>query len=616
MFRPLIAVLNTNQQHFADESINIEECSKPVEMPLDLVVPIIDGRVLEQKKRSREIEHQERARKQMEKVQLKEEAENTKRKLEQEKRSADEERKKAEKFESEKNALKKKSEGEVKQVEIKKEEPVPLSRKSKKAQKYNNKKSADAVKKSPDIKEEPPKVVEKEPSPIVEIQKAEEVESKEIIEEIVIPPPEPVESLTEVMEKVDLNIEEVIMEVPVVEENLRLSVELPLDERKIECMDLPSTVEVVEKIVTETPLEQPPVVEAWPDIIAPKPEPEKVSKKFKKGKKKFHEQQASKSDESPIDDFPPLEMPSLSPIDIEVQRETDKSAILKISMHESIDDDDIQIIPHEESVVIHENSPDLPKTENKDESDGFVKNVDFYDIDDELPPLEPFTFEGDEKCEDEEKCDEDEEYLQKQEMKSKMSKLLKDTNMVFAMCSSLKELSEGEASLSSSSHIQRSTSSSLTTNTTTATFASASSNAVGEGHDSDYKSLDLELEETAAVQEQLEFKLPPPPLTTCQLEKEDPEDISSFEATSSETDADDSSKKLTVTEKFVREDDEELRPLLDTSITSLSSPVDATTILTTEANATSTLPETNQKSQTITTNTSNNGKRKNKKKKR
>jgi hypothetical protein len=290
----------------------------------------------------------------------------------------------------------------------------------------------------------------------------------------------------------------------------------------------------------------------------------------------------------------------LPKIEIEDHREANKNAIMKISMHETIGDDDIQIIPHEDIVEIRESSPEPIKEEK------FIKNDDFYDIDDELPALEPFTFEGDEKVDDE-------EYLQKQEMKSKMSKLLKDTNMVFAMCSSLKELGEGESSLSSSSHIQRSTSSSLTTNTTTATFASASSNADREGHDSDYKSLDLDLEESS--ENITEFKVPqPPPID--ESEKEDPEDISSFEATSSETDADSDSKK-NFADKFKREDDEELRPLLETSITSLSSPVDATTtITTTEANATSTLPELNQKSQTTTTNTSNNGKRKNKKKRR
>ena len=100
------------------------------------------------------------------------------------------------------------------------------------------------------------------------------------------------------------------------------------------------------------------------------------------------------------------------------------------------------------------------------------------------------------------------------------------------------------------------------------------------------------------------------------IEKEEAEDISSFEATSSETD--DSSKKMNIVEEFKREDDEELRPLLQTSVTSLStttSPLDATDIVTTEANETPTLPDTNQKSQVTTANSSN-GKRKNKKKRR
>lgn len=78
------------------------------------------------------------------------------------------------------------------------------------------------------------------------------------------------------------------MEVPVVEENLRLSVEFPL-EKKMESMDLRSAVEeIVEKIVIETPLEEPAVVEAKPEIIVPKQE---SSKKNKKVKKKAQKQQ-------------------------------------------------------------------------------------------------------------------------------------------------------------------------------------------------------------------------------------------------------------------------------------------------------------------------------------
>lgn len=616
MFRPLIAVMNVNQHHFADDSVDIDECSKPVEMPLELVVPVIDERVIEEKKRTREMEQQEKIQKQVTKEKMREEAE--RKKLEEAEQRKLEEIRKLEK----ENEMKKADE-EEKKLEIalkaqdeKKQEAPQQSRRNKKAQKYNNKK--ESVKKVEIKVEDPIKIIKddlvienpidetvkveviEEPQKVeeiaikeIEIQKAEEMQNKEMVEEITInTPTEPVDSLTEDLKKVDLNIEEISMEVPVVEENLRLSVELPLFEKDLESMDLPSAVEIVEDI------EQPAIVENKPEIITPKESDAKVSKKSKKTKKKVQEQ-SSKSDELFSNDFPPLELPTVKNED---DREANKDAIMKISMHETIGDEDIQIIPHEDTVEIRETSPEPLKEEK---SSNFNKNDDFYDIEDDLPPLEPFTFEGDDiKCEDE-------EYLQKQEMKSKMSKLLKDTNMVFAMCSSLKELSEGEASLSSSSHIQRSTSSSLTTNTTTATFASASSNAVGEGPDSDYKSLDFEMEE-AAADTVVEFKIPQAP------EKDEPEDISSFEATSSETDAEDSSKKTNLAETFKREDDEELRPLLETSLTSLSSPVDATTnITTTEANATSTLPEPNQKSQTTTTNTSNNnGKRKNKKKRR
>lgn len=85
-------------------------------------------------------------------------------------------------------------------------------------------------------------------------------------------------------------------------------------------------------------------------------------------------------------------------INIEDHREADKSTIMKISKHETIGDDDIQIVSLEESVEIKEEPSK-------------IKSDYFYDIDDDLPPLELFSFEG-----EEEKCD-DEEYLQKQEMK-------------------------------------------------------------------------------------------------------------------------------------------------------------------------------------------------------
>lgn len=601
MFRPFIAVLNTSNQHFTDESINIDECSKPVEMPLELVVPVIDERVIEEKKRYREIQQQDKIRKQTEKEnQQKKEAEERKIKQEEdeEKMRRKNELKKQIEEDEEKLALKRKEEEEKKALtDVKKDESLTQSKKNKKAQKYNNKKLVETItKKITDTKKEDTKIalVEKEQQQPLSVEVHKIAEEIQVVDEIM-------KEVDEIVEKADLNIEEISMEVPLVEETLRLSVELPMIEDKLKITDPPLETKVIEKFVVKTHLEEHPVVEIKPEIIVSDMLVQRevpLVKKFKKGKKQRFK----------LDDH----------------CEGDKDAIMKISNHEAIGDDEIQIIPIQGSVEISEKSSELKSEEQ------FIKNEDFYDIDDELPPLEPFdmNLEADiEKC--------DEEFSQKQEMKKKMSELLKDTNMVFAMCSSLKEIKEGEGSLNSSSQIQRSTSSSLTTNTTTtSTFASASSNVVGEGHDSDYKSIDLELEDAATHEPvEIEFKiplainlqLPPPPplpsLTSPQQEdkKDDPDDGSSFEATSSDTD--ESSKKSNVVTKFKRDDDEELRPLLDTSVTSLTSPVDArvSTNITTEANATSTLPDINQKSPATTTagnNNGNNGKRKNKKKKR
>jgi hypothetical protein len=422
---------------------------------------------------------------------------------------------------------------------------------------------------------------------------------------------------------------------------------------------------------------------------------QEVTKKNKKGKKqnKYQDKQTSsqkieettKSNVIAVEETLltsqlveiPLEKLSPPTLVVDDHESIDNDAIMKISMHKTIGDEEIEIIPLEENVTIQD-SPEKSSTSDVEvldavssESDEkpaskierFIKNEDFYDIDDELPPLEPlepfdshyddldddFSVEKNEN-QNEIDNDEDGEKSHKEEMIKKMSEMLKDTNMIFAMCSSLKDIKDDDEckSMSSSSHIQRSTSSSLTTNTTTATFASANSNQIGEGQDSDYKSLELEMEEatttttTASASNEIEescaeeFKVPamPAKAISVSIEKEDdPEDVSSFEATSSETDAtdDSTSKKSNTVAKFKPEDDEELRPLLlETSTTSLTMPSSSsssssgtlnnnTNTTTTEANITPTLPEINQKSQQATSNNNNNnsnGKRKNKKKRR
>lgn len=370
--------------------------------------------------------------------------------------------------------------------------------------------------------------------------------------------------------------------------------------------------------------------------VEPKAEPSKSkiiyeNKKNKKGKKweKIEVVQPTK-EEKPVEDFPPLGLPPPPPTMLEDDfKKNDENAIMKISMHEAIDDDDIQIVPHKSSVEV---SPETkkPETPVKSKKNGkknktVAKLNEFYDYDvnldlDDMPPLEPLPplepFDNFEeltiKDSPEPEClinllesPEDPEYESKQKMKQKISEILKETNLIFAMCSSLKEMKLDDSL--ASSMIQTSTSS-ITTATTTTTFATDSASSAimepQEGLDSDYKSLELEVDENfesaGSLKESSELEEMPDMQVL--LPPKDEEDISSFDTTSSD-DADDtnSSKKST---KINRDDDEELRPLITSvsSATSLSplsssqshsasakliSPIASPTIIT--------LPETNQK---------------------
>ncbi|KAL7029571.1 hypothetical protein ACKWTF_006290 [Chironomus riparius] len=753
MFRPVITVLNVSNK--MSEMVNVEECSKPVEVPLELVVPVIDERVLEEKKRKKEVEQKQKAQQQLEK---------------QEKLILESQKSKKVEKESVVVEVKKNTIENKKNTETKKEDFNGQTKKNKKAQKYN-KKSQDDEKKatetshvvkntiiSQQAKIEEVKVEEKVEEIKVEIEKnmdvslTREVEDKNIVlEESSEHEPvkisyeienEGIKEFCEAVTEPKIEIEIVKKEEEKINP-IELSAEIALNAVLDEELNAEiSNNEKLEVTIAEELFLKPVEVKAR----SPSPQPEKIEvkveelsfkfeekveekakeellvkksenpdkdawKRNKKGKKKnqlatkveaqkpiefpplasnfpsfkstFAEntktianiktQLTFEAIEEPSVNFPPLDtiklpspevtviqstvltklptpdFPDLPPLE-EYNKEIDQDAVMKISMHEIIGDEEIQIIPHEDTVEIHDSPQKLSsdieiieehfvlpiESEKVEIKETFIKNDDFYDdIDDELPPLEPLepfdaTYDGFIVKEEEEKAcyvEDNVEFKEKQEMKKKMSELLKDTNMVFAMCSSLKELKvdEESKSISSSSQIQRSTSSSLTTNTTTSTFASANSNQYCEGHDSDYKSLDLEMEEAiVSAQEQDDpdpvFKIPPI-LKTPSFEKEDPEDISSFEATSSETDAEDSSKKSNIQTKFKQEDDEELRPLLETSTTSLT-PVSSggmtiiTNITTTDANDTPTLPDINQKLQATSNNNSNNGKRKNKKKRR
>lgn len=668
MFRPVITVTNNPNQPC--EPMNIEECSQPIEMPLELIVPVIDERVLEEKKRQREIEQQERARlqKEAEKIVL------------------EEEKKKIEKAQTKKLQddakmnMQKEPKDDKTPAEPKTNEPVAQTRKGKRAQKYTNKKWADIDKKG-ETKKETPKIAEDKPI-VKEDVKEDETLEKEPIQDAQTDT-EMIENIQQ--EKEQIEYEKIQHKEEIIEEEINIKTDEMKNAREEEKHQEPEQLKVLDSeplketedfntlLIEETSLKT--EEKSFPDkkesfhakeisftesslppntaseiseksselSVAKFVKKETVEvqqnvkknesgnqdwKKNKKGKNKLSkalEKQTTKPEEKKVD-FPPLDDHS----------EIDKLAIMKISMHETIGDEEIQIIPHESTLEIHE-SPEksgsdveiidenfiLPSEPAKT-SESLIKNDDFYDIDidEDLPPLEPFDpqFEGFGEMSVEKNSFGNESHAQKDEIIKKMSEFMNDTNIVFAMCSSLKDMKEDDESksMSSSSHIQRSTSSSLTTNTTTATFASASSNQIGEGHDSDYKSLDLEIEEivhaTADIDNEIapmEFKIPSI-IKAATIDKEDAEDISSFEATSSETD--DSSKKSNIETKFKREDDEELRPLLETSTTSLTLPGLSGTNTTTEANVTPTLPELNQKSQ-VTSN-SGSGKRKNKKKRR
>lgn len=671
LFRPVVTVIsNLNQQQ--TECFEQMEVSQPIDMPLQLIVPVIDEQFLQQKQREKQVHKnilkEQRLKTEIEQKKNEEISSNIKT---------------AHYFETVQAEL----EMKPKPIEIKKED-VPLAavastsgyqKKGKKTQKYNKKSQFD-IKKFDKKDLSPPKILPAQEKCVVqrEIVEIKEVEMKmkiievpleiiqaqhEVAESEVIQPelgtvkvsePETVETCEpEISLKV---IAEPIMEVPSKSDQyLTELTEQKLESEAIE--EFSSLTEVRSK--NEEPIEFLPL-SLTETVVAEfaKPLDLIIKKEWKNKKDKYSrknqqsseikkmQQKTVKEDETikvkPLkvvelkDEFIEIveELPSdLWPTDDHC--EIDSDAIMKISKHEQIGDDEIEIVPHQNSTEIDESPeksisdmeepahdstiPDV--TSVKTDENRFIKNEDFYELDD-LPPLETFdgnfeTFEENTEKETLPKPD-DEQFLHKQELKKKMSEILKNTNMVFAMCSSLKEVQDDEESKSiGSSQIQTSTSS--TNTTATATFASASSNQTGEGQDSDYRSLELDMEIESPSEQQTvgEFKIP----DVLELKPIEYDDVSSIEVTSSETDADDSSKKSNTKSSLNQEDDEELRPLLATSTTSLISPVltssgDASTTITTEADI-PTLPEINQKSsQIIASNNGNGNKRKNKKKRR
>lgn len=718
MFRPVVTVMSDPNQQQQYDGATEENVSQPIEMPSQLVVPVIDERMIEQKKKDRELEQKKKLREleQLEELREKQEAEQI---------TIAKEREEKRKLEVEKS--KKKAEEKADETFT-----AGAQKKGRKSQKFNKKPTEPEKKAAIEKKEKTPpppiqiipkldakddkleETVEKSSKPL---QKTEVIESfnAEVEPEpeiVIIEPQADVEITTDSAEvgivskgptfkemcPEPLPIIEVPDEISVIVSKKKSSAPaVTMEKSNVKEVDpevvkekspapenvlveISSAVEVIKEnvptpqnVLTEKPKvlqiqkeaspapselkhskpvsskEQKPSEIKELKILASKQfekvessKPEFTAKKGKKGKKYSNEMKSKQEKVSPKveEEFPPFgelePLPPLEPFPTDDYRAMDSETIMMISKHETIGDDEIEIIPAANAMVIQD-SPEKTSSDiqivdehfelpEKDPTAAveqkFIRNEDFYDVDDDLPPLEPLeSFDGnfeplcfdDATLEKEVPVDE-----QKQQMKKKMSELLKDTNMIFAMCSSLKEIKDDEDAKSiDSSQIQRSTSSSLTTNTTTATFASASSNQTGEGMDSDYKSLELDLDEGAPPEPSNDsvFKLPADVKQT-----DESEDVSSFEATSSETD-DSSKRSNTTAPKFKREDDEELRPLLQTSITSLSSPISssattATTNDTTEANDTTTLPDINQKSSQPTSNNGNGNKRKNKKKRR
>lgn len=657
MFRPVVTVIGTSQRD-NPVVINPEDIARPVDMPSQLIVPVIDERALKQKQKDRE---------EQQKV-LKLQAE--------QKKIDDDVRKELDK---------------EKEKEAKLEEIIAMNKKGKKSAKNMKKEKSPHVEKllSANPHEKPQKVVDKNVEIIESEQIAQTLPEKVIIVKVIpkVQEENAQKSQESIMPKSfsELMKEEANQQTLEDEVFIEKVVEIKKEPKPLKSLAKETQIVVEQKpVVVEMKLPEPEVKQE--EIIKPEPKTYKNKKDKeaykKKGDKYKHQQQVevkpkevekvvvlptpengSFEDFSPLGELTDIELP---PPPLEDHHDIDYDAIMKVSKHETIGDDDIEIIPHQNSVEIRDSPEKSPEIEiiemptqqsperKKKGGRKLIKNEDFYDLElnlDDLPALEPLaplealgvfdtTFESlsyKEYCEmpaelelkeeclmEEEQIDE--EYQQKQDMKKKMSEMLKDTNMVFAMCSSLKELKvedDGDENRSlTSSQIQTSTSSTTTTTTTT-TFAtdSVSSNQIGEGLDSDYKSLELEVDENFEEESKLDDE-------DLQLPQKDlVEGPSSFDTNSSDEADDTSSSKKSTIPKMNCNDDEETRPLITSVSSELSpSPVVAMSPVPNEisniiiseittAIETPTLPDLNQKT-TNNNNSGGNNKRKSKKKKR
>lgn len=653
MFRPVVTVIGSSQRD-NPVIINPEDIARPVDMPSQLIVPVIDERALLQKQKDRE--EQQRVLK-----------------LQADQKKLDEVKKELEK-------------------EAKLEEIIAMNKKGKKGAKNMKKEKSPPVEKPLPVIEKPQKavVVEKD----IEIIDPELIAQK-LPEKVIIVKVIPKVQVEENAQKSQESIMPKSFSELMKEEALQTLEDEVFVEKVETKKDLKSSKSLVKEtpIVVEQKLEVveiklPEMEVKQEEITKPEPKPYKNKKdkeayKKKGDKFKQHQQVEVKPKEvekvmvlptpeigmfedfSPLGELTDIELP---PPPLEDHHDIDYDAIMKVSKHETIGDDDIEIIPHQNSVEIKDSPEKSPEIEiiemptresperNKKSGRKLIKNEDFYDLElnlDDLPALEPLaplealeifdtTFESlcfkensdlpadlekKAECSMNLECSEqsDDEYQQKQDMKKKMSEMLKDTNMVFAMCSSLKELKvedDGDNRSLTSSQIQTSTSSTTTTTTTT-TFAtdSVSSNQIGEGLDSDYKSLELEVDENFEEESKLDDEDLPLP------QKESVEGPSSFDTNSSDEADDTSSSKKSTISKMNCNDDEETRPLITSVSSELSPspvvamspvPIEISNIIISEittAIETPTLPDLNQKT-TNNNSSGGNNKRKSKKKKR
>lgn len=334
---------------------------------------------------------------------------------------------------------------------------------------------------------------------------------------------------------------------------------ITFDAEMIEIHDVESPEEMIEiqpkEVVVDEAVVEPNEVVVREEIVAlpPPPEPEAVvevvestSKRARRSKKNNKRNTANSSCNNNVEtnsDFvvtelapPPVTTPAQSTIDETDNKPTNDELEIVADCFSKPDDDEIAV-----------SKEGLEK----------MKLTHFYDNEEELEidlaPLSSFDAHFADEPQIDDMLTEKNESLH---LKSKISEVVKNTNMIFAMCSSLKDAVENDEdtkSTSSQSQIQRSTSSSVTTNTTTSTFASANSMQTGEGVESDYKSFEID----ADIDE---------------IKTAESEDISSVDATSSETDDASMKRSFENEPKYKAGDDEELRPLLQTSQNSLSSP--------------------------------------------